>query len=100
MKKKTKQYKKAILKKKKVVKLTAKDFVSTGSTLLNLACTGFPDRGFAKGYYYFIVGDSESGKTWLALTCLAEASINKNFAVQFTPQKKTMVHTLKARIRT
>ncbi len=55
------------------------DYLSTGSTLLNLACTGYPFRGFAKGYYYFIVGDSTSGKTFLSLTCLAEASINKNF---------------------
>jgi len=56
-----------------------RDFLSTGSTLLNLACTGFPNRGFVKGRYYFIVGDSTSGKTWLSLTCLAEASINPNF---------------------
>jgi len=75
----TEDIKKAIRRKRKEVKLTSKDFLSTGSTLLNLACTGFPDRGFAKGRYYFIVGDSISGKTWLSLTCLAEASINPNF---------------------
>jgi len=56
-----------------------KDYLSTGSTLLNLACTGKPNCGFAKGHYYFLVGDSASGKTFLSLTCLAEASINKNF---------------------
>ena len=72
--------KKALLKKKKKRKrLSAKDFLSTGSTLLNLACTGNPFRGFAKGKFYFIVGDSISGKTWLSLTCLAEASINSRF---------------------
>ena len=72
--------KKALLKKKKKRKrLSTKDFLSTGSTLLNLACTGNPFRGFAKGKFYFIVGDSISGKTWLSLTCLAEASINSNF---------------------
>ncbi len=59
--------------------LTRHDFVSTGSTLLNMAITGYPFRGFAKGKYYFLVGDSTSGKTFLSLTCLAEASINKNF---------------------
>jgi len=59
--------------------LTGKDFLSTGSTLLNLACTGFPDRGFIKGRYCFLVGDTTSGKTWLSLTCLAEASVNHNF---------------------
>ena len=76
---KTEDIKKALRKKRKKETLTGKDFLSTGSTLLNLACTGFPDRGFAKGRYYFIVGDSISGKTWLSLTCLAEASINPNF---------------------
>jgi len=76
---KTKDIKKAIRRKRKEVELTGKDFVSTGSTLLNLACTGYPNRGFAKGRYYFIVGDTISGKTWLSLTCLAEASINPNF---------------------
>ena len=59
--------------------MTGKDFLSTGSTLLNLACTGFPDRGFIKGRYCFLVGDTTSGKTWLSLTCLAEASVNHNF---------------------
>lgn len=66
-------------KKRKSKRLTIKDFLSTGSTLLNLACTGKPNCGFAKGKYYFIVGDSISGKTFLSLTCLAEASINSNF---------------------
>jgi len=71
--------KKSMRSKTTLHKLTRKDYLSTGSTLLNLACTGKPLRGFAKGYYYFIVGDSASGKTFLSLTCLAEASINKNF---------------------
>lgn len=56
------------------------DFVSTGSTLLNLACSDRANGGFAKGKYYYLVGDSTSGKTWLSLTCFAEASINANFA--------------------
>lgn len=76
---KTKDVKKAIIQKRKKEVLTAKDYLSTGSTLLNLACTGLPERGFIKGRYYFIVGDSTSGKTWLSLTCLAEATINRNF---------------------
>lgn len=53
--------------------------LSTGSTLLNLACTNKPDIGFKQNHYYFLVGDSSSGKTFLSLTCLAEASINKAF---------------------
>jgi len=71
--------KRQLLKRHSKRKLTEKDFVSTGSTMLNLACTDKPYRGFAKGYYYRIIGDSRSGKTFLALTCLAEAGVNKNF---------------------
>lgn len=78
---KAKDYKKMLRNKRKADRKTlkAKDFLSTGSTMLNLACTGKPKRGFAKGHYYFIVGDSISGKTFLSLTCLAEASINPHF---------------------
>ncbi len=54
--------------------------LSTGSTLLNLACSGRPDWGFAKGYYIFFVGDSNSGKSWASLNCFAEAGINPNFS--------------------
>ncbi len=75
---KTSDIKKA-LKRKTKKELTAKDFLSTGSTLLNLACTGKINCGFAKGKYYFIVGDSASGKTFISLTCLAEASVNHHF---------------------
>ena len=53
--------------------------LSTGSTLLNLACTGRIEGGFVPGHYYFLVGDSDSGKTFLALTCFAEATINPTF---------------------
>lgn len=74
---KTKQLKNILLSKKKDA--MSKDFVSTGSTILNIACSGNPDNGFMKGHYYFIVGDSASGKTFLSLTCLAEASINEKF---------------------
>jgi len=75
---KTKDVKKQ-LKKKKKVKITKADYLSTGSTLLNLAISGKPDCGFIKGKYFWLVGDSTSGKTFLSLTCLAEASINPNF---------------------
>lgn len=53
--------------------------VSSGSTLLNLACSDHPSRGFLKGGYYYLVGDSMSGKTWLTLTCFAEACLNPEF---------------------
>ncbi|MDX9779529.1 MAG: hypothetical protein RBT66_00670 [bacterium] len=75
----TKKVRKQLLTKTSIKPLTADDYVGTGSTLLNLAISGNPYRGFAKGYYYYLVGDTQSGKTWLSLTCLAEASINKNF---------------------
>jgi RecA/RadA recombinase len=53
--------------------------LGTGSTLLNLACSGKARGGFAKGKYILLVGDSESGKTWLSLTCLAEAASTPTF---------------------
>lgn len=53
--------------------------LSTGSTLLNLALTGRPEAGLLKGKYYYIVGDSSSGKTFLTLTMLAEACKNRAF---------------------
>jgi RecA/RadA recombinase len=67
------------MQKRKEKTLTSKDFLSTGSTLLNLSCTDNPNRGFAKGRYYLLVGTSSSGKTFLSLTCLAEAARNPNF---------------------
>ena len=55
------------------------DWLSTGSTLVNLALSGHPMRGVPKGKYVFFVGDSSSGKTFFTLTMLAEAGINPNF---------------------
>jgi len=71
--------KRLLAKKKKDKTVHPKDLLSTGSTLLNLACSGTSIGGFLKGKYYFLVGDSASGKTFLSLTCLAEAAINKEF---------------------
>ena len=76
---KTDKIKKALTKKTKKSSISNKDYLSTGSTLLNLACSGKTIGGFIKGKYYFFVGDSASGKTFLSLTCLAEAAISKNF---------------------
>lgn len=55
------------------------DYLSTGSTLLNLALTGRWYGGFIKGTYILFVGDTDSGKSFLCMTCLAEASINPDF---------------------
>lgn len=56
-----------------------KNFLSTGSTLLNLACSGDVHGGFPKGVFTFLVGDSSSGKSFLSLTCLAEAAASREF---------------------
>lgn len=50
--------------------------LNSGSTLLNLACTDRYNIAFIKGGYYFLVGDSTSGKTWLSQTLFAEACQN------------------------
>jgi RecA/RadA recombinase len=55
------------------------NFVSTGSTLLNLALTDHPKCGWQKGKMANIVGDSSSGKTFLTLTTFAEAANDKRF---------------------
>ena len=60
-------------------RITSDMLLSTGSTMLNLACTGRPLGGLIKGKYYLFVGDSASGKTILVLTILAEAANNPHF---------------------
>ena len=55
------------------------DLLSSGSTLLNLACTGTTYGCYGKGNYVFFVGDSMSGKTWFCYTMLAEACRLRSF---------------------
>ncbi len=69
----------AARRKKKRVKRRTTKLLSSGSTLLNLACTNNPYGAFAKGKFIFFVGDSTSGKTFLALTCFAEALRSPEF---------------------
>lgn len=76
---KTTEAKAKLLTKKKSTALAWNKGLSSGSTLLNLACSGRPHVGFLPGGMYFFVGDSGSGKSFLTLTCLAEASINKHY---------------------
>ncbi|MEM2932342.1 MAG: hypothetical protein QXQ02_01080 [Halobacteria archaeon] len=61
------------------MEIVKEKLLHTGSTLLNLALSGTIDGGYIKGRYFYIVGDSSTGKTFLTLTALAEASINANF---------------------
>lgn len=66
-------------KREKITAIPAKDFLSTGYTPLNLAFTGHPDRGVAKGLCFLFIGDSSTGKTWLGMNILGEAAINPAF---------------------
>lgn len=71
---------KKLLSRKKKAPIRETDLLSSGCDLINLAFSGHSSGAFAKGHYYRIVGDSDSGKTVMALTILAEATINKLFA--------------------
>ncbi|MDR2704335.1 MAG: hypothetical protein LBC02_01015 [Planctomycetaceae bacterium] len=48
--------------------------LSSGCTLLNLACTNDPNGFLGKGDYMWLCGASNAGKTWLLMTMLAEAA--------------------------
>lgn len=48
--------------------------LSTGSSMLDLGISGSIGRAFGPGHYTLFVGDSGSGKTFLLLTCFAEAA--------------------------
>ncbi len=74
--KRTAKVKSMLLAKRKVA---VPEFLHTGSTLLNLACSGDAHGGFPTGSFTYFVGDTKSGKTWFCLTCLAEASVDKRF---------------------
>lgn len=76
---KVKDIKDGLRQKKVVAQVDWGKGLSTGSTLLNLACSGQPYVGFLPGSFYHVVGDSASGKTFLVLTCMAEAGINKHY---------------------
>lgn len=61
------------------VQFHQEDFLSTGSTLLDLACTESHHGGLVAGKFFYFVGDSSSGKTFLSMTCFAEAMRNRGF---------------------
>lgn len=53
--------------------------LSTGSTLLNLAISDRWNGGYGLGKVVNIIGDTQAGKTTLALTAFAEATHRKRF---------------------
>lgn len=55
------------------------DWLSSGVTIVNLRCTGHPDRFVSAGTYVYIVGDSASGKTFWAFNLFAEAALNRRY---------------------
>ncbi len=69
----------AVQQKRKKKRKKSTGTLSSGSTLLNLACTNSPFGAFVKGKYTFFVGDSTSGKTFLSMSCFAEALQNPEF---------------------
>lgn len=55
--------------------ITEDCLVSTGSTMLNLACSGFSPRGgFMLGSIVHVIGDSRAGKSLLAQQMMAEGA--------------------------
>lgn len=57
----------------------SRQFISTGSALLNLALSDKANGGFLPGKVVNVIGDSSSGKTFQCLTLLAEATHNPVF---------------------
>lgn len=68
-----------VVDKQEETKFNKKDFLSTGSTLLNLALSDHCNGGWRIGKMSNIIGDSSSGKSFLALSTLAEAAHSKQF---------------------
>jgi len=63
----------------KAIKFSEKDLVPTGATMFNLACSGYASGGWKKGSINTLPGQSDAGKTFLAMSGLAEAASNKRF---------------------
>lgn len=53
--------------------------LNTGSTMLNLACSGNLFQGFPIGHYTLLAGEAAAGKTFLAINALAEACLDSRF---------------------
>lgn len=71
--------KKGIEMKKRTIRRKGRTLFSTGSTLLNLACSDSYYGAFLPGTMVNVVGDSSAGKSLLGLSVLAEAANNPAF---------------------
>lgn len=71
---KSEQVKQTINEKKPKQVLTPDMFISSGSTMLNLALSNLVDGGWRKGRVVNIVGDESTGKTLLAIESMLYAS--------------------------
>lgn len=60
-------------------RLRSSTLLSTGSTLLNIACSGGPAGAIIPGFYYLVIGDSSAGKTFLNTSIMAECAYNPAF---------------------
>ncbi len=75
----SKKLKKKLLEKPKTKRWKDSDFLSTGHTPLNLALSGRVTGGLPKGVYVNGIGDSDTGKSVLAMEILAQAAIDPVF---------------------
>lgn len=76
---------KAVSRAAKVLKRTPEpakinEWLSSGSTLINLSVTGRTKDCFRKGGIYLLVGDSSTGKSSLLLETLAQAALDPRFS--------------------
>lgn len=67
------------LRSKKKIKTEREGRLSSGLTVVNLACSGKATWAFKVGHVYLFVGDSAAGKTWLEKTVFAEAAHSEDF---------------------
>lgn len=77
VKKVLKSFKKMVKKKPKKQKNIL--LIPTGSTTLNLECSGTVEGAFQAGKLVNLIGDSSSGKSFISLSSLAECSIDERF---------------------
>lgn len=53
--------------------------LSSGLYLLNLACSGTTKGFIRKGQFFFFIGDSSTGKSWLAMQIAAEICLDPEY---------------------